>query len=138
MRQFGLAALLRRRHRGGPVWADDEEQAAPLFAAGGVGEHSVRWNRFLNSWMVLYMGANPDSIVLRLAPHPWGPWTGPVVVLARFFNQRMGTFLHLGADDRQPWHHWQWDRLSDQDPSCETAPDIPYGPSLIGPFTRAH
>ena len=120
----------------GPVWTDDEKQAAPLFSAGAVGEHSVRWNWFLNSWMVLYKGLNPDGIVLRLAPHPWGPWTGPVVVLASFFNQRMGTFLHLPAGDRQPWHDWQWDELPIQDASRETAAGDPYNPSLISPFTR--
>jgi Domain of unknown function (DUF4185) len=120
----------------GPVWTEDEKQAAPLFSAGGVGEHSVRWNWFLNSWMVLYKGLNPDGIVLRLAPHPWGPWTGPVVVLASFFNQRMGRFLHLPADSRQPWHDWQWDELPVQDASRETAAGDPYNPSLISPFTR--
>lgn len=65
----------------GRFWSTSEDDSAPLFCAGDVGELSARWNPFLSRWLLLYNSGNPRGIVMHSAPAPWGPWSSePVMV----------------------------------------------------------
>ena len=98
---------------GAPNWATEEDQAAPLFLEACVGELSVRWNRFVARWLILYNGDNPPGIVLRSAERPWGPWSDPVVVFDNR-NDGSGKFLHRPFSDGGR-RDWQFDFLQDPD-----------------------
>jgi len=65
----------------GGGWSTNEDDAAPLFCASDVGELSARWNPFLSRWLVTYNSGNPRGILMRSAPHAWGPWTSPPVMI---------------------------------------------------------
>jgi hypothetical protein len=45
-----------------------------------IGEHSVTWNEPLHKWLLVY-NCGPWNIEARVAPHPWGPWSGPTSIL---------------------------------------------------------
>jgi hypothetical protein len=85
---------------GGPA----EAHAAPLFA-GIVGEYSVYYDRFLETWLMLDAPNARDGVVCRSAPNPWGPWDDEGVVI---FDPRRepgyGQFIH---------DHGPGDRLND-------------------------
>lgn len=74
------------RYYGGQIdghdyWPDDETQAKPLFCAGCVGELSVRWNKFMNRFLIMFNSDNPRGIVLHASKTPWGPWSSdPLLV----------------------------------------------------------
>jgi hypothetical protein len=122
--------------REAPVWATDEQQAVPLFREACVGELSVRFNRFLDRWTILYMSDNPPGILLRLASKPWGRWTDPVMLFHRWENPGMGKYLHIPwTDPQRPLRDWVYDDLAPGDPR-ENFPGIPYAPGLIAPLTR--
>ena len=46
-----------------------------------VGEHSVTWNAPLHAWLMLYT-CGAYEVEARTAPQPWGPWSGPTVILS--------------------------------------------------------
>ena len=67
------------RYWDGAGWSDHEEDAAPLFTPGALGELSVRWVPDGGAYLML-AGSGPEdpigpAITLRVAPHPWGPWS---------------------------------------------------------------
>ncbi|MGH3197485.1 MAG: DUF4185 domain-containing protein, partial [Streptosporangiaceae bacterium] len=91
---------------GQPQWSTAEEDAVPLFGAGGVGELSVRWNPLLGAWICLYNAdwpadrASVGGIVLHWAKHPWGPWSEGDIAFS--VNDGLGKFMHLpNADHTQ-------------------------------------
>jgi hypothetical protein len=47
---------------------------------GGVGELSVMWNQYLGKYIMLTTDPY-NSVVLRTAPTPQGPWTPPHVLI---------------------------------------------------------
>ncbi|MBB5914080.1 hypothetical protein BJY24_002947 [Nocardia transvalensis] len=56
----------------------DVNAAAPI--AGGVGELSVMWNQYLGQYVMLT--TDPwNSVVMRKAPSPEGPWSDPEVLI---------------------------------------------------------
>ena len=67
------------RYWDGSGWADGEEQAAPLFRPGALGELSVRWVPEAGKYALLAASGPEDpigaAVTLRWAEHPWGPWT---------------------------------------------------------------
>ena len=70
-----------RYFAGGSNWSSNEDDAAPLFCAGDVGELSARWNPFLARWLLLFNSGNPRGILMHSARQPWGPWsTDPVMI----------------------------------------------------------
>jgi hypothetical protein len=101
----------------GGLWSTNEDDAAPLFCAGDVGELSVRWNPFLGRWLVLYNSSNPRGILMRSAPQPWRPWTSqPVMVFdpgvladsnSPCSGAGYGRFMHI------PWNVRHCDQVQD-------------------------
>jgi hypothetical protein len=66
---------------GNPLWGKSEAQAATV-AGAPAGEVSVIYDRGLKRWLMTYLqGGNDqitpssDDLVLRSAPHYWGPWS---------------------------------------------------------------
>jgi hypothetical protein len=105
-----------------PRWSRDEHLARPLFLSGSVGELSVRWNRFLSRFVLLYNSDNPGFILEAQSPTPWGPWT-----------DRENIFDLIGALGRFVHAANSGDGLSD--PDREDVGGGPYGPYTIGPYT---
>ncbi len=71
---------------GKPAWVNSEAEA-DLIVQAPVGELSVQWNSFLNSWLMLYLNdGNPDvtkkRIEARTASDLWGPWGEAQVVVS--------------------------------------------------------
>ena len=49
-----------------------------------VGEFSVTWNSALHAWLLLYncnLSETSQVVLARVAPAPWGPWSGASVML---------------------------------------------------------
>ncbi|MEV6277280.1 DUF4185 domain-containing protein [Nocardia sp. NPDC051832] len=62
----------------GKEWKPDVKVAAPI--VGGVAEQSVMWNDHLGQFVMLT--TDPfNSVVLRTAPAPEGPWSEPRVLI---------------------------------------------------------
>jgi len=70
-----------RYYAGARRWSANEDDAVALLCEGDVGELSVRWNPFLERWLLLFNSGNPRGILMHSAPAPWGPWsTAPVMI----------------------------------------------------------
>lgn len=67
------------RYWTGRGWSAREDDAAPL-VRGPAGELSVRWSSWYRTWLMMYLDDPTGQIVLRTAPSPTGPWSGPQVV----------------------------------------------------------
>jgi hypothetical protein len=112
---------------GRPVWSEDEGDALALFPHPEIGELSVTWNAPLGLWLMLYNAGTPRGVNARVAPHPWGPWSAPVVVFdPRWPGLGYGAFMH---DKDAP------DGLSD--PGREHEWGGEYAPYVIDRYTRA-
>jgi hypothetical protein len=100
--------------------------AKPLFSAGCAGELSVRWNYFLEKWIMLYNCelCNTSGVIVRLADVPWGPWSPPRIIFDP--DEGYGKYIH------DPKKH---DKL--YDPSRDRAQDKgdEYGPYQIAPYS---
>lgn len=68
---------------GRPQWSSDAARAA-VVAAAPVGELSVIYDRGLGQWLMTYLqGDGVDGsgdLVIRSAPHYWGPWSQPATL----------------------------------------------------------
>ncbi len=96
---------------GRPRWSS-KAAAAVTVAGAPVGELSVIYDPGLKRWLMTYLqGGNDqirpssDDIVIRDAPHYWGPWSAPVTLVSHtrfpglygaFMNPR---FLSNGGKD---------------------------------------
>ncbi len=110
-----------------PDWKLDEVHAKELFSAGCIGELSIRWNYFLDKWVMLYNCdlCNLSGIVVKTADKPWGPWSPSKIVFEN--SDAYGHFIHKPG----------FDKLHDKDRDHETNPfDIgyAYGPYQIAPY----
>ena len=109
-----------------PIWESNESMAKPLFSSRCVGELSVRWNYYLEKWIMLYNCAfcNTTGVIIRLADNPWGPWSTPKIVFDR--ADAYGRFIH------QPGR----DKLYDQDRDRDLPSDwgYEYGPYQMSPY----
>jgi hypothetical protein len=58
-------------------WVADQTQAtqAPSLFVGGAAGNSLFFNPALNEYMVVYSQAYDNSVMFRVAPAPWGPWS---------------------------------------------------------------
>jgi hypothetical protein len=121
IRYFGGTRIID----GKPVWKQTEAEAIPLTDAGCVREFSVRWNKFLGSWLLLYNSDNPRGIVLQTSRKPWGKWSRPYTIFDPFEDKGYGDFIHW------PGH----DRLSD--PGREQTWGGEYAPCLIQDYFAA-
>jgi hypothetical protein len=87
------------RH-GRPVWSKDEAKAV-VVANAPVGELSVVYDPGLRQWLMTYLqGGNDqvlpasDNLVIRSAPHYWGPWSAPETLVSHDqYPQLYGAFM---------------------------------------------
>jgi hypothetical protein len=62
-----------------PGWGADVRAAVPIM--GNIpNEMSVSWNDYLGCYLAVHSFDLSGRIVGRTAPHPWGPWSEPVVL----------------------------------------------------------
>src|SRR5215213_3739035 len=109
-----------------PIWESNESMAKPLFSAGCIGELSIRWNYYLEKWIMLYNCnlCNTRGVIIRLADKPWGPWSTPKIVFDP--ADGYGHFIHqLGRDSL-------YDRDRDQDLPSDLGYE--YGPYQMNPY----
>jgi len=66
--------------RGAVAWSQAEADATPIVLTRDAGEISVRWNPFLNRYLLLYNSGQPRGILLHSAHKPWGPWSAAPVL----------------------------------------------------------
>lgn len=70
-----------------PIWSSNESEARPIVDDVKAGEISVRWNNYLDKYLLAFFDYNSgDSAYLRSAEKPWGPWSEPQLVYSG--NQR--------------------------------------------------
>src|SRR5262245_21635531 len=84
-------------------------------------------------WVVLYSRADrdlrpKDPIVVRLAPHPTGPWSDEINLF--FPASAYGQFIHAKGDDDL--------QLRDPANFLKDETGLPYGPFIIAPLTKWH
>ncbi|GAB4318122.1 MAG: hypothetical protein Kow0059_11410 [Candidatus Sumerlaeia bacterium] len=65
--------------KGGPAWTGDPRRSVPIMS-GMPNELSVSWNPRLGRYLAVHSLDLTGRIVGRTAPHPWGPWSEPVVL----------------------------------------------------------
>lgn len=87
----------------GTGWARNAPGQAVPVITGGIGESSVQYDQALHLWLATYTDAPRDSIVLRYATSPVGPWSGEQVVFQGTSSPPgtggiYGGFMHPGAD----------------------------------------
>jgi hypothetical protein len=86
---------------GRPRWSAQAAQAA-IVAGAPVGELSVIYDPGLRQWLMTYLqGGNDqimpssDDLVIRSAPHYWGPWSAPAALVSHNqFPGLYGAFMH--------------------------------------------
>ncbi|HVZ40468.1 MAG TPA: DUF4185 domain-containing protein [Candidatus Kapabacteria bacterium] len=63
----------------GGGWVEDYRRAAVIlgFIPGDV---SISWNPWLKSWLAVHSGFFANTIQMRTAPSPQGPWSDPVTM----------------------------------------------------------
>jgi hypothetical protein len=78
----------------GKNWVADRAQAAEVIKPG-VGEGSLVWNAGLKQWMYTTLNELSETLELRLADRPEGPWSQPItlVELAKGYPQAYGAFM---------------------------------------------
>src|SRR5262249_31196766 len=79
---------------GQPHWSPSESKAQPLFHHDVVGELSVAYCAPLAHYVMLYNSSKPRGIVMRSAPHPWGPWSDATVIFDPGKDNGYGHFMH--------------------------------------------
>lgn len=126
------------RYWDGTEWVDDPSDAAPVLPRPA-SELSVMWNSYLGKFAAMYsQGFN--SVVLRTADRPEGPWTGPTVLVDYSMLPGVyGAFMHPWAQGEDLYYLvTTWNaynvflvrtRLSDVLPSRLRSAAVPAGPA---------
>ena len=79
----------------GQGWERGNSTIATPIVQGPVGELSVRFDKTLNSWEMMYLDEARKAIVLRLALQPTGPWSAEIpVATATEYPDLYGGFLN--------------------------------------------
>ncbi|MGH3766725.1 MAG: DUF4185 domain-containing protein [Pseudonocardiaceae bacterium] len=79
----------------GKGWERGNSDIATPIVAGPVGELSIRYDKQLNSWEMMYLDEAAKAIVLRLAPRPTGPWGAPIqLATSNEYPDLYGGFLN--------------------------------------------
>jgi hypothetical protein len=129
---------------GTPVWVDNEDAAAPLFADPTIAELSVRYNRFLSAWMMTYTSRVVYGVCLRLSSTPWGPWTDPVRLQHQWYTPVDP------AVTNKPWSYthtqnnvkglirqdWMYDTTMQVPGDAANTGGIAYSPAVIEPLIQ--
>ena len=100
----GIADEDEEEDRLQPLWTSDESMAKPLFPTGCAAEISVRWNFYLEKWIMLYNCelCNTRGVIVRLADTPWGPWSAPKIIFDP--EDGYGKFIHDPGKDNLKDH----------------------------------
>ena len=108
-----------------PIWTSDESMAKPLFPTGCAGEISVRWNYYLEKWIMLYNCelCNTRGVIVRLADMPWGPWSAPKIIFDP--EDGYGKFIHEPGKDN----------LNDPTRDGHEDKGHEYGPYQMAPYS---
>jgi hypothetical protein len=61
----------------GSGWSSQISQAQPVFSGNSI--LSVAWNNFLDEYVAVYSQPFSNNVLLRTAPNPEGPWSGPTL-----------------------------------------------------------
>ena len=86
----------------GKGWSRGNSAVATPIVAGPVGELSIRYDKTLRSWEMMYLDEAAEAIVLRLAPDPAGPWGAPIQVAnATEYPDLYGAFLNPDSEGRE-------------------------------------
>ncbi len=109
--RFGSASLARADlHRMSDVdsyeywtgerWATGDPFATRPVLSGPVGELSLQYNTFLQSWLAVHLDEGRAAIVLRHAPDLTGPWSPPVPLVSGSEHPGLyGGYLHPWVSD---------------------------------------
>ncbi len=108
-----------------PLWTSDESMAKPLFPTGCAAEISVRWNYYLEKWIMLYNCelCNTRGVIVRLADTPWGPWSAPEIIFDP--EDGYGKFIHEPGKDN----------LNDPTRDGHEDKGHEYGPYQMAPYS---
>ena len=108
-----------------PIWTSDESMAKPLFPTGCAAEISVRWNYYLEKWIMLYNCelCNTRGVIVRLADTPWGPWSAPKIIFDP--EDGYGKFIHEPGKDN----------LNDPTRDGHEDKGHEYGPYQMAPYS---
>jgi hypothetical protein len=80
-------------------WRTGADESATPILPGPVGEISAMYNQALHAWMIMYLDERHQTLTLRLAPAPTGPWTPQIVIAgAGSYPSLYGGFLHPRSD----------------------------------------
>jgi hypothetical protein len=71
--------------QGAELYSNSLNPGSPTGDERCVGEHSVTWNAELGVWLMLYT-CGGLQVEARTAPEPWGPWSGPTMLLSAIQN----------------------------------------------------
>ncbi|MGH3669463.1 MAG: DUF4185 domain-containing protein [Pseudonocardiaceae bacterium] len=98
----------------GSGWQRGNSSIASPIVKGPVGELSVRYDKVLNSWEMMYLDESTKAIVVRLAPRPEGPWGTPMAVAtASEYPNLYGGFLNPDSEGRDLYFTMtQYDRYN--------------------------
>jgi hypothetical protein len=97
----------------GAEWVGEIESATTIIPAP-VGELSVRWNSYYNTWIMMTLNENRYSIILRTADELTGPWSEErIVATGKEFPQLYAPYMF---------------------PKWNDGPDIYFTMSLFGPY----
>lgn len=78
----------------GGKWVPKNPDVAAPIVFGGVGEISVQYNDFLGQYLMLTTD-NRNSVVMRRAPTPTGPWSEPEVLIdGNELPTMYGAYMH--------------------------------------------
>ena len=127
-----------------PRWSVNEYAAQPLFETvslgQNIGEISAAYDPAMGKWVMMYTGffEYPARVLLRIADHPWGPWSPPVTVFDPVNNNAYGNFMHGVSGSCFDGTGIPLDSLQDYrvDP-VPTMCGIVYAPSFIKRYTKA-
>ncbi|AVZ39283.1 MULTISPECIES: DUF4185 domain-containing protein [unclassified Dietzia] len=126
------------RYWDGAEWVDDPSDAAPVLPRPA-SELSVMWNRHLGKYIAMY-SQGYNSVVIRTADRPEGPWTGPTALVDYSMLPGVyGAFMHPWAQGEDLYYLvTTWNaynvflvrtRLSDVLPSRLRSAAAPAGPA---------
>lgn len=61
----------------GRDWVEDIKQGTSVTGGTTTG-FSVSWNQYLNSYLAMYLAPLSQTVYMRTAPQPQGPWSAPM------------------------------------------------------------
>ena len=98
----------------GKGWQRGSSAIATPIVSGPVGELSVRYDETLQRWQMMTMDEARGEIVVRLAPHPTGPWGDPITVAtSNEYPHLYGGFLNPDSNGRDIYFTMtQYDRYN--------------------------